>query len=308
MAQIPAPMLTTLLNSQEFGEWETCMGARVGSHHSHLQSPTSSFSARMEHGHTGGLDLLHLRGSGRLELDRTQAERALLWIPLRGSTEERVNGQSWESAPGQPLLFCPGDHLLGRTSEQIEGVSVLLPADHELTTGASPAGFAPAIGQRLTRQTIQLLRALRQGNLCSALAAEALLLSLEQCFHNGPTAAQRGHRSQQRQWELAMEATRWMQTQLHRPFSIDELATALNTPKRTIQAACVSCLGRPPLAQAKLLRLRALRRSLQEAKHNGLSVAALMQQQGLPASGSTAASYRHCFGETPSQTRQKANP
>lgn len=307
MAQIPAPMLTTLLNSQEFGEWEACMGARVGSHHTHLQSPASSFSARMEHGHTGGLDLLHLQGRGRLELERTQAERALLWIPLRGGIEERVNGQSWEAVPGQPLLFRPGDHLLGRTSEQIEGVSVLLPADHTITTGASHAGFAPAIGQRLTRQTIQLLRALRQGQLCPAVAAEALLLSLEQHVRNEPTTAQRGHRSQQRQWELAMEVTRWMQTQLHRPFSIDELATALNTPKRTIQAACVSCLGRPPLAQAKLLRLRALRRSLQDATNNGWSVAALMQQQGLPASGSTAASYRHCFGETPSQTRQKAN-
>jgi transcriptional regulator GlxA family with amidase domain len=104
-----------------------------------------------------------------------------------------------------------------------------------------------------------------------------------------------------------MEATRWMQMQLDRTFRIDELAAALNTPKRTIQAACVSCLGRPPLAQAKLLRLRALRRSLQEAEYSGQSVVALMQRLGLPASGSTAASYRHCFGETPSQTRYKSN-
>ena len=301
-------MLTTLLKSQEFGEWEACMGARVGRHDTHLQSPASSFSARIEHGHAGGLDLLHLQGRGRLELERTQAERALLWIPLRGGIEERIKGQSWEAVPGEPLLFRPGDHLLGRTSEQIEGVSVLLPADHELTTAAGPAGLAPAIGHRLTRQSVQLLRALRLGHLCPAAAAEALLLSLEQHFRNGQRAAQRGHRSQRRQWELAMEATGWMQTQLQRPFSIDELAAALNAPKRTIQAACLSCLGRPPLAQAKLLRLRALRRSLQEAEHNGLSVTALMQRQGLPASGSTAASYRHCFGETPSQTRQKANP
>jgi hypothetical protein len=34
--------------------------------------------------------------------------------------------------------------------------------------------------------------------------------------------------------------------QLDRTFRIDELAAALNTPKRTIQAACVSCLGRTP--------------------------------------------------------------
>jgi AraC-like DNA-binding protein len=302
-------MLQTILNTKDFSEWEAEMASSVGSHHTQLLDKGTNFTARIKHGRTGDLDLLHLQGSGRLELERTQPGRALLWVPLQGRIEERVNGELFDASPGRPLLFRPGDQMLGRTGEWIEGISVLLPADAMVNAEAHHGcGFDPTSGRRLTMQTLQLARALEHGHFSPAVAAEALLISLEQQFSNQPTAAMRGRRSQRRRWELAMEATRWMQEHLHRPFSIDELAAALNTSKRTIQAACLSSLGRPPLAQAKLLRLRALRRSLQDASNNGLSVAELMQQQGLPASGSTAASYRHCFGETPSHTRQKANP
>jgi len=41
--------------------------------------------------------------------------------------QERVNGHSWLAAPGTGLLFHPGDSLEGDTSEEIEGLSILIP-------------------------------------------------------------------------------------------------------------------------------------------------------------------------------------
>lgn len=301
-------MLRTILDSQDFSEWETCLATRLGTHRSNLEGAASAFSARVRHGIVGDLELLHFQGSGRLLLERTQVEHPLLWVPIQGSGVERINGHTWETYPEQPLLFQPGDDLIGTTDDHIEGFSVLLPPEAEPGTSITQVnGFSRATGRWLTQLTQRLADAMGDPSRCPAEAAEALIVSLDPEMGplQGAPCFQRS-RAERKRWDLAMATVDWMQSRLHQAFSIDELAAALNAPKRTIQVACVSVFGRPPLAQAQLLRLRALRQSLQHNEHSDLSIAALMQRHGLRASGDTAQRYRQRFGETPRQTRQRA--
>jgi hypothetical protein len=53
-------------------------------------------------------------------------------------TQERVNGTTWLAEPGSGLLFHPGNVLEGDTSEELEGLSILLPE------GFQPPALPPA--------------------------------------------------------------------------------------------------------------------------------------------------------------------
>ena len=63
-----------------------------------------------------------------LRLSREQCRHSVLWLPLRGMTKERINGRAWLAEPGQGLLFQPGDAMVGETSDELEGLSILIPA------------------------------------------------------------------------------------------------------------------------------------------------------------------------------------
>lgn len=107
-----------------------------------------------------------------------------------------------------------------------------------------------------------------------------------------------------KRWELVVEASRWMEAHLQEGFRVADLAAALQTPVRTLQSSFAQDLGRSPLAHARLLRLHALRRRLQEARcrQKPVPIAAQMAACGLPACGETARAYRALFGELPRQT------
>jgi len=301
-----------ILNTDDFGAWEDATRATLGVHQSSLHSPSASFRARYRFGHAGPLQLLHLQGSGELELDREQLGRPVLWIPLQGLCQERVNGEPLVVSPGKALLIRPGDHLLGRTATDLEGLSLLLPASRLSGRPATPRGSdrpAALLGaaedqRRLAAAAVRLLRAVERRDPCRAIAARQLLDQIEALTAKQLPAA-RPRLAQRRRWRLVVEASRWMEDRLDQPFGLAELAVALAVPSRTLQDSFARELGRSPLAQARLLRLRALRRCLQDHHCDHLSIGALMGRCGLLACGATARAYAACYGELPRLTRRR---
>lgn len=124
------PALTPVLDSHDFDQWRLVIEGTLGDHRSTLRSPSSSFRTRVAIGQAGPLQVLHLQGQGQMELQRIQeADKAVLWLPLQGWSQERINGR-WETAePGEALLMRPGDGLEGITSLRLEGLSIVLPPD-----------------------------------------------------------------------------------------------------------------------------------------------------------------------------------
>ena len=310
-----------VFQTADFGEFEAGLSRQLGSHRSHLHGGGDAFFASCRSARVGDLQLLLLRGRRKLELERTQLGSGLLWIPVRGSSEERINGRLVQAEPGQALLFRPGDHLLGRTDKEMAGLSVQLPASLFAEAGA-PEDAARSRRRRIPQALldprrpadgclIQAARRLAQAaarrDPAAANAAAALLDQLTDTLPNlaGSISSRRAWSMPARKrWELVVEACRWMEAHLQESFRVVDLAAALQIPARTLQWAFAQELGRAPFAHARLLRLHALHRLLQEARRRreAMPIAAQMAACGLPACGETARTYRAMFGELPSET------
>jgi AraC-like DNA-binding protein len=316
------PAFQQLFRTNDFSQWEAAISLNLGTHQSHLRSRTETFHTCCHSATVGSLEILHLQGKGELELNRTQLGRGLLWLPLRGVSEERINGRVVQATRGQAILIRPLDDLHGLTSAEMSGLSVILPDNffikaeeddsHNLRRKDGRMPEALLHSQRSSDQAViglamQLSRAVARRDPSSPMLAGHLLDQLEQMVSISPGMPRRlPSLGARRRWELVQEAIRWMEAHLRQPFRIGDVAAALDTPTRTIQQAFAEELGRPPLAQAKLLRLHALRRRLQDPQLQNLGIATQMGACGLPASGETAQAYRACFGERPNQTKRNS--
>ena len=119
-----------ILDTSDFDQWSTAVGTNLGDHRSHLLSPNEPFQAVIHGAQVADIGLLHFQGRGQVQLDRVQGpDRAVLWLPLQGLSEEVVNGEVLVAAPGMAMLLRPGDHLRGTTTRQMEGLSILIPSD-----------------------------------------------------------------------------------------------------------------------------------------------------------------------------------
>ena len=173
--QLQGPGLATVLETRDFGCWEAATATTLGHHRSELVSVADPFEARYRVGELGGFGVLHLKGRGRLRLIREQRHHCVLWMPLRGMTQERINGQLWLSEPGTGLLLHPGDQLEGDTSEELEGLSILIPASlHERPEGpAAPLLAEGPLHQRLLRSAREACTSAASGDLARVLASIA---------------------------------------------------------------------------------------------------------------------------------------
>lgn len=296
--------LQPVLHTNDFSEWEAATTAHLGHHRSLLHGRSTDFRACFRSGQAGPLQLLHLQGRGVLELEREQVGAAVLWIPLRGTAQERLNGQLLEINPGEALLIRPGDQLRGRTPAELEGLSLLLPAAEFSGTPASLRLLGAQPGQqRLLAQARLLWQATKRRDPGRAHAARQLLDQLADLLAAPTNAAPHPSMSQRRRWQLVQDAEQWMAARLDQAFGIGDLAAALEVPKRTLQHAFTQELGRSPLARARQLRLRALRHALQDPGQSSPSIAELMGRCGLLACGATARAYAACYGELPRNTR-----
>ena len=305
---LQAPGLVPLLETDDYGCWDAAVAHSLGHHRSRLLSHSSSFKARFRLGQIEELQLIHLRGSGRLELVREQCDHAVLWMPIQGMTEEIVNGTAWLAEPGSALLFLPGDHMHGHTSDELEGISVLIPmrALPGLDGSASPLIQAGPIHQHVLGAARELAMAAAQRPGGARWAADHLLHSLAQWAISVSDAAPRERITAVRRRALVGQAREWMEARLTERFSVIELSRALEVSVRNLQYSFQTELGCTPMAEAKRLRLRRLRQLLQAPELASSSIAELMEASGLLACGVTAADYRQWCGESPRHTRMRS--
>lgn len=151
--------LATVLDTHDFGSWEAAVADTLEHHSSELLTRSESFGTRIRSGQLGDCMLVHIQGRGRLRLNREQCHQSVLWLPLRGMTTERINGREWLAEPSDGLLFRPGDAMEGETSEEIEGISILLPPDWlpETSMPIPPLLAAGVHSQAVLRQARHLV-------------------------------------------------------------------------------------------------------------------------------------------------------
>lgn len=301
-----APGLSTILCTGDFGEWDVLVANTLGHHRSRLRSGSGPFKARIQTAAVEEFQMLLIEGQGQVELLREQCGHGVLWMPLRGATQEIINGCETLAEPGMGLLFQPGDAMQGSTSEELLGVSILIPERHLLGSGATSPLLARGPLQR------QLIDAAHQ--VCAAAAwqppgschsAAALVEALHQWCHPVHAVSKLERSSARRRRDTVAQACQWISDHLSERFSVVELSKAMGVSVRSLQYAFQQELGHTPMAEAKRLRLRHLRYLLQQPNLQRQSIAALMEASGLLAGGATAADYRRWCGESPRQTRRR---
>ncbi len=297
--------LATVLNTRDFGCWQAAVAKILGQHRSELLSASNQFQAHFRVGRVGSYSVLHLQGRGRLRLNREQREHSVLWLPLRGITAERINGQSWLAEPGTGLLFQPGDAMQGETSETLAGLSFLIPDElhRQPSRPVSPLLAAGPLHQRILASARALAVAASLQLAGAEIAADQLTEVLREWTERQEQPLRRERITARRRRETVESARQWLATRLPERFSLQDLSRALAVSPRQLQYHFQQELGHSPMAEAKRLRLHRLRGLLLNRERDNCSVAELMVASGLIASGVTAGEYRLRFGESPRQTR-----
>lgn len=225
----------------------------------------------MRSGQLGDCMVVHIQGRGRLRLKREQCHHSVLWLLLRGMTQERINGREWLVEPGNGLLFRPGDAMEGETSEEIEGLSILFSSQWQ----APPAVPIPpllAVGPQarsVLRQARQLAVATAQRPAGAIHAADQLREALQEWFDGWLQPQRRERLSSRRRRATVNEARQWMAERLQERFSVVELSRAVDVSPWQLQYY-------------------------------------VLQELGHFASGVTSGGYRLRFGESPRQTRRRS--
>jgi len=299
------PGLATVLHTRDFGCWQAAVAKILGQHRSELLSASNQFQAHFRVGRVGSYSVLHLQGRGRLRLNREQREHSVLWLPLRGITAERINGQSWLAEPGTGLLCQPGDAMEGETSETLAGLSNLIPAElhRQPSRPVSPLLAAGPLHQRILASARALAVAAALQFAGAEIAADQLTEVLREWTERQEQPLRRERITARRRRETVESARQWLATRLPERFSLQDLSRALAVSPRQLQYHFQQELGHSPMAEAKRLRLHRLRGLLLDRQRDNCSVAELMVASGLIASGVTSADYRRHFGESPRQTR-----
>lgn len=306
MPQLKGNGLTPVLDTDDYSCWEAAVSTTLGHHRSELLGHPHSFQACFRVTQIGACQMLHLQGRGRLRLIREQGQRRVLWLPLRGISQERINGREFLAEPGTALLFHPGDTMAGETSEELEGLSILLPEWPQLDAPDQRVRLLSQgpQQQRILRSARHLASAAALGQAGAEHAADALLQALWDWLTSLGDPPTRERITARRRRDLVKTAQRWMAARLEQRFSLEELSTALDMSPRQVQYSFRDELGRTPMEEAKRLRLHRLRDLLRNPREDQRSVAELMVACGLVASGVTSADYRRFWGENPSSTRR----
>ncbi len=301
-----------LLETLHFEAWENHLSQAIGHHRSTLLTPGIPFSSRLEICRVGAVSVVSIEGQSSVRLLRTQPpDHGLLWLPQSGWVAELVNGSPLLAEPGNAMLCLPGDDLLGDTSLQLKGVSILLPS----ALLGDPSGWCSCQRRHLHQgpeelALIQMARDLvglvLRGGADPVFAVTALADQILY-WRNIGLHSERGWIHPVDRRRLIARSREWIEAHLATPFRLTDLATALHVSARTLQLAYREELGRPPMEEARRLRFVALRRQLllSSTAHHSLHV--MFHRCGLACSALIRRRYREWCGETPEQTRARAS-
>jgi transcriptional regulator GlxA family with amidase domain len=100
---------------------------------------------------------------------------------------------------------------------------------------------------------------------------------------------------------IVYRAQEFTRANLNGPISLDDLATAAGTSRRTVARAFVEVLGDTPASYVRRLRLHRIRRDLVR-NAAGYAIREIAAAWGIGEPGRMAGQYRDLFGEYPHDT------
>lgn len=156
-----------------------------------------------------------------------------------------------------------------------------------------------------------LLEAFTQVHEGSGVAAPVLcrrlLDSLIQHFAREPQRSV-GAWAARQHGRVVERAKRHIMDHLEAPLSIEALAQAAFTSRRTLHRAFVEVLGETPQSYVRKLRLNRIRHDLATVPEALCTISLVANRWGISELGRLSGWYNELFGELPSQTRAKHHP
>lgn len=111
-----------------------------------------------------------------------------------------------------------------------------------------------------------------------------------------------GRRSLRGRSRIVARAREYAHENLNRPISIDAMAQAAFTSRRTLHRAFRTVLDESPQSYVRKVRLNRIRRDLASESERRCTVSLVAGRWGIPEMGRLAGWYRDLFGELPSET------
>ncbi len=173
-----------------------------------------------------------------------------------------------------------------------------------LTTGKSLYSLSPSTVKTIRQALKQSELALRTGPALVD-AGELFVRCWVSHFGRAPegvvgTWKQSGHQ------RIFKRARDYIEDHMHEPISVDELASAAMTSRRTLFRAFLGTAGVSPYDYVQQTRLNRVRQDLLTDPESPQSIALLAHQWGLDQPGRFSKMYRDMYDELPSTTRAYA--
>jgi AraC-like DNA-binding protein len=138
-----------------------------------------------------------------------------------------------------------------------------------------------------------------------SVAGEQFCLILGECFQNAVTSYNRSTASRSRS-EIVRRAEHFVREHIGEPISIARLSTVVGVSERSLRNAFYDVYTTSPKRYLKIRQLHRARHALRAADGDLATVTTVATFHGFFELGRFAGEYKALFGETPSQTLQKA--
>jgi len=202
-------------------------------------------------------------------------------------------------------IYTPGSLYAAITAsaETLEGEAAkedLILDRHILGgTGVHARNIAPGVLWDLERsfQSIHEHRSTAEGNTVGSRMLAALVAHIARPPHHDNVG-----RYSNQHGKIVERARGYIRDHLDQPMSVDEIADAAHTSRRTLFRAFGDVFDEAPHHYVRRLRLHRIRHDLASEAERACTIALVANQWGLSDLGRMSGWYRELFGERPSET------